>query len=246
MAGAGGGTTHPRAKDSLAGMRAAHRATMPACPSTRGARAGISSRSIRPWPRSSAGSARAASRPASTPIRSPRCCAPSWRSRCRPRPRAPIFGRLCAPLPHRRAACRAPGAAHRRGAPRRRPQPRQGALRARLGGTRRMTAGSTLRALPAHSDDEAIAALTAVKGIGTWTAEVFLMFHLRTPDVFPSGDLALMVAIQRTYGCARARPRRRPARWPRRGGPIARWRAGICGSSLSPPRPPVTARGRAT
>jgi DNA-3-methyladenine glycosylase II len=56
-----------------------------------------------------------------------------------------------------------------------------------------------LRALPAHSDEDAITALTAVKGIGTWTAEVFLMFHLERPDVFPSGDLALMVAIQRAY-----------------------------------------------
>jgi len=40
-----------------------------------------------------------------------------------------------------------------------------------------------LRALPAQSDDDAITALTAVKGIGTWTAEVFLMFHLERPGV---------------------------------------------------------------
>jgi DNA-3-methyladenine glycosylase II len=62
-----------------------------------------------------------------------------------------------------------------------------------------------LAALPAQSDLDAIAALTAVKGIGTWTAEVFLMFHLQRPDVFPAGDLALMVAIQRAYRM-RARP----------------------------------------
>lgn len=62
-----------------------------------------------------------------------------------------------------------------------------------------------LEALPTQSDADAIAALTAVKGIGTWTAEVFLMFHLERPDVFPSGDLALMVAIQRAYRM-RARP----------------------------------------
>lgn len=68
-----------------------------------------------------------------------------------------------------------------------------------------------LRALPAHSDEDAIAALTAVKGIGTWTAEVFLMFHLERPDVFPPGDLALMVAIQRAYQM-RARPTPEKAR----------------------------------
>lgn len=66
-----------------------------------------------------------------------------------------------------------------------------------------------LAALPALSDAEAIAALTAVKGIGTWTAEVFLMFHLQRPDIFPAGDLALMVAIQRAY---RMRSRPTPAK----------------------------------
>lgn len=66
-----------------------------------------------------------------------------------------------------------------------------------------------LATLPSLSDTEAIAALTAVKGIGTWTAEVFLMFHLERPDVFPSGDLALMVAIQRAY---RMRTRPTPAK----------------------------------
>lgn len=64
-------------------------------------------------------------------------------------------------------------------------------------------------ALPAMSDEDAMAALVAVKGIGTWTAEVFLMFHLQRPDVFPSGDLALMVAIQRAY---RLRSRPTPAK----------------------------------
>lgn len=62
-----------------------------------------------------------------------------------------------------------------------------------------------LSRLPLQSDDEAIAALTAVLGIGTWTAEVFLLFHLERPDVFPSGDLALLTAMQRVYGM-RARP----------------------------------------
>lgn len=45
-------------------------------------------------------------------------------------------------------------------------------------------------------DAEAIAALTRVKGIGQWTAEIYLLFALRRPDVLPVGDLALCVAAQ--------------------------------------------------
>jgi DNA-3-methyladenine glycosylase II len=46
-------------------------------------------------------------------------------------------------------------------------------------------------------DEAAIAELTAAKGIGRWTAEVYLLFSLGREDVFPSGDLALQVALQR-------------------------------------------------
>jgi DNA-3-methyladenine glycosylase II len=54
-------------------------------------------------------------------------------------------------------------------------------------------------------DEAAIAALTSVKGIGRWSAEVFLLFSLRRPDVMPAQDLALMVAAQRLKRL-RARP----------------------------------------
>jgi len=47
------------------------------------------------------------------------------------------------------------------------------------------------------ADEEAIAALSSVKGIGRWSAEVFLLFSLKRPDVMPALDLALMVAAQR-------------------------------------------------
>jgi DNA-3-methyladenine glycosylase II len=50
------------------------------------------------------------------------------------------------------------------------------------------------------SDEDAIAALTAVKGIGTWSAHVFLMFTLGRPDVLPVGDLGIRRAVQRAYG----------------------------------------------
>ena len=49
-------------------------------------------------------------------------------------------------------------------------------------------------------DDEAvIAELTAVKGLGMWSAHMFLMFHLQRPDVLPVGDLGVRRAIERAY-----------------------------------------------
>jgi 3-methyladenine DNA glycosylase/8-oxoguanine DNA glycosylase len=48
-------------------------------------------------------------------------------------------------------------------------------------------------------DEEIIAHLTRVRGIGRWTAEMFLMFHLRRPDVLPVNDVGINRAIQRQY-----------------------------------------------
>jgi DNA-3-methyladenine glycosylase II len=48
-------------------------------------------------------------------------------------------------------------------------------------------------------DDTAIAELVAVKGLGMWTAHMFLMFHLQRPDVLPVGDLGIRRAIERAY-----------------------------------------------
>ncbi len=49
-------------------------------------------------------------------------------------------------------------------------------------------------------DDEAIAALTGVRGIGDWSAHMFLMFQLRRPDVLAWGDLAIRRGVQEAYG----------------------------------------------
>jgi len=57
-----------------------------------------------------------------------------------------------------------------------------------------------LERLDALSDDEVIAELVAVKGLGVWTAHMFLMFHLDRPDVLPVGDLGIRRAIERAYG----------------------------------------------
>ena len=54
-----------------------------------------------------------------------------------------------------------------------------------------------LETLPA---EQAVAYLVAHKGIGPWTAEVYLMFCAQHPDVFPAGDLALLKAVQHGLG----------------------------------------------
>lgn len=49
-------------------------------------------------------------------------------------------------------------------------------------------------------DEEVARELVAVKGLGQWTADMFLMFHLRRPDVLPVGDLGIRRAVARAYG----------------------------------------------
>jgi 3-methyladenine DNA glycosylase/8-oxoguanine DNA glycosylase len=62
-----------------------------------------------------------------------------------------------------------------------------------------------LKRLKRHPDDEVMRQLIAVKGIGRWTAEIFLMFRLGRPDIFPADDLGLMNAVHRAYAL-RKRP----------------------------------------
>ncbi|MGN6816828.1 MAG: DNA-3-methyladenine glycosylase family protein [Solirubrobacterales bacterium] len=49
-------------------------------------------------------------------------------------------------------------------------------------------------------DEEAIEEIVAVRGLGRWTAEMFLLFHLERPDVLSGGDLGIRKAIQVEYG----------------------------------------------
>lgn len=56
------------------------------------------------------------------------------------------------------------------------------------------------RRLADLSDDEVIQRLTTVKGIGVWTAHMFLIFALRRPDILATGDLGIRSAIRRVYG----------------------------------------------
>ena len=56
-----------------------------------------------------------------------------------------------------------------------------------------------LEALP-DDDEEAIALLTKIKGIGRWSAEIYLLFAEGRPDVFPAGDLAVLIELGRLKG----------------------------------------------
>jgi DNA-3-methyladenine glycosylase II len=64
----------------------------------------------------------------------------------------------------------------------------------------RVVAGDVpVESLHELSDEEVIAALTRVKGIGRWTAQMFLMFRLGRPDVLPDLDLGIQKGIQQAY-----------------------------------------------
>src|SRR5271155_4380830 len=56
---------------------------------------------------------------------------------------------------------------------------------------------------PKMEDDAVIAELTQVKGIGQWTAEMFLMFNLGRPDVMPAGRPGVQTAVMKAYGLAK-------------------------------------------
>jgi len=65
-----------------------------------------------------------------------------------------------------------------------------------------------LSALEDMSDEEVIAAITAVKGFGRWSAEMFLMFRLNRPDIFPVADLGIVKGVQKLFGMkSRPKPR---------------------------------------
>ena len=83
--------------------------------------------------------------------------------------------------------------------------------------------------------DDAHAALTAVHGIGPWTADIYLLSCLGHADAWPAGDLALQEAARIAFGLP-ARPTRQgdAARWPNRGGRGARWRRVCCGPIIAP------------
>ena len=84
---------------------------------------------------------------------------------------------------------------------------------------KRQFALHTLHELP---DDHVREKLLALKGIGNWTADIYLMSALRRPDIWPVGDLALAVAVQEVK---RLRKRPSPEKLGKMGVPWKPWRA---------------------
>jgi DNA-3-methyladenine glycosylase II len=82
-----------------------------------------------------------------------------------------------------------------------------------------------LAALDALGDEDIIKALVTVKGIGRWSAEMFLIFRLLRPDVLPVDDLGIVVAVQRAY---RLRKRPTPDKLRRIGAVWAPYRSVAC------------------
>lgn len=62
--------------------------------------------------------------------------------------------------------------------------------------------GLNVRRLRSSSDEEIVAAVTSLRGIGEWTAHMLLLFGLGRPDVLPVGDYGVRKAVQRVYGLA--------------------------------------------
>ena len=89
-----------------------------------------------------------------------------------------------------------------------------GLSRQKIGYMRDLAAKVVAGAVPIEtldtlSDEEIIEALVQVKGVGRWTAQMFLMFRLERPDVLPDLDLGIQKAIMKTY---RLRSMPKPAR----------------------------------
>ena len=102
---------------------------------------------------------------------------------------------------------------------------RQKALYLRDLGEKTASGQIVLDGIERLDDEGVIATLTAVKGIGRWTAEMFLMFRLYRPDVLPVGDLGIVTAVQRLY---RLRARPTPEKLHRIGEPWRPYRSVAC------------------
>jgi len=90
----------------------------------------------------------------------------------------------------------------------------------------RVTSGSlALEHVQDVPDEEAIATLTTVRGIGRWSAEMVLIFRLLRPDVLPLDDVGLLNAAKKLY---RLRTRPTPAKFTRMAEPWRPWRSVAC------------------
>jgi DNA-3-methyladenine glycosylase II len=83
-------------------------------------------------------------------------------------------------------------------------------------------ANSTSPQLPQDDDEDAIAELTQIKGIGRWSAEIYLLFAEGRPDIWPAGDLAVQAGLHKLLGLDERPDEKQTARcWPKAGVRIA-------------------------
>ena len=69
-----------------------------------------------------------------------------------------------------------------------------------------VTSDKVFERFPEMTDEEIIAELIKIKGVGKWTVEMFLIFTMNRPDIFSFGDLGLKRAIQKLYGFGEIEP----------------------------------------
>lgn len=85
---------------------------------------------------------------------------------------------------------------------------------------------------PNLSDEEVIASLTTIHGVGRWTAEMFLMFSLGRADVFSYGDLGLRRGLQKLYGLKKEPTRKQMEKIVKKWAPYRTYAARILWNSL--------------
>lgn len=90
-----------------------------------------------------------------------------------------------------------------------------------------------LEGLGGLEDEEVIEQLTKVKGIGRWTAEMFLMFSMGREDIFSHGDLGLRRAIQKLYGFKKEPTKKQIEKLEKRWKPYRTYACKILWASLS-------------
>lgn len=93
-----------------------------------------------------------------------------------------------------------------------------------------------LSKLGRHSDDEIIAQLIQVRGIGRWTAQMFLIFALGRLDVFPHEDLGVRATIRRLYGLSEMPSRETTEEVASRWSPYASIASWYCWRSIDSPK----------
>ncbi len=89
-----------------------------------------------------------------------------------------------------------------------------------------------LSQLSQMNDDEARAALMQVKGIGRWSADIYLLMVMLRPDVWPANDLALAIAVRKLKGLSAVPSQENCNEWPRLGGRFDQLLLGCSGSTI--------------